>query len=89
MGDRLGTRSVVGFLCYIHFVGSQFLEYCTTNSCFFNLKKLTPKIVLPTAGFEPAIFGLGDRRRIHWATRATVLLEDKCYVTKITCTGIV
>ena len=32
------------------------------------------KRILPTAGFEPAIFGLGDRRRIHWATRAKMIL---------------
>ena len=28
------------------------------------------KTVLPTGGLEPPIFGLGDRRLIHWATRA-------------------
>ncbi len=26
--------------------------------------------VVPTGGLEPPIFGLGDRRLIHWATRA-------------------
>ena len=28
------------------------------------------KTILPTGGLEPPIFGLGDRRLIHWATRA-------------------
>jgi hypothetical protein len=28
--------------------------------------------MLPTGGLEPPIFGLGDRRLIHWATRADV-----------------
>ena len=37
------------------------------------LSKLSKKKrVLPTARLELAIFGLGDRRRIHWATRAGV-----------------
>ena len=31
------------------------------------------KVVVPEGGLEPPIFGLGDRRLIHWATRA--LLE--------------
>ena len=32
-------------------------------------------IVLPTGGLEPPIFGLGDRRLIHWATRAAWQFE--------------
>ena len=28
------------------------------------------KTFVPTGGLEPPIFGLGDRRLIHWATRA-------------------
>ena len=31
----------------------------------------TPKTVL-RGGLEPPIFGLGDRRLIHWATRASL-----------------
>ena len=31
------------------------------------------KNVLPTARLELAIFGLGDRRLIHWATRAAYI----------------
>ena len=27
-------------------------------------------VSLPTAGLEPAIFGLGGRRLIHWANKA-------------------
>ena len=36
-------------------------------------------VFLPTGGLEPPIFGLGDRRLIHWATRA----DDKqvCFLT--------
>lgn len=30
---------------------------------------------VPTARLELAIFGLGDRRLIHWATRACLLLN--------------
>ena len=29
--------------------------------------------ILPTARLELAIFGLGDRRLIHWATRAACM----------------
>ena len=34
------------------------------------------KEFLPTGGLEPPIFGLGDRRLIHWATRADVKQGD-------------
>ena len=30
--------------------------------------------ILPTARLELAIFGLGDRRLIHWATRAVCMV---------------
>ena len=32
------------------------------------------KVLVPTGGLEPPIFGLGDRRLIHWATRARLHL---------------
>ena len=31
------------------------------------------KTFVPTGGLEPPIFGLGDRRLIHWATRAAYI----------------
>jgi hypothetical protein len=38
---------------------------------YYSMYRLQKKI-LPTGGLEPPIFGLGDRRLIHWATRAFV-----------------
>ena len=38
------------------------------------------KNVLPTARLELAIFGLGDRRLIHWATRAVCLVGGESMV---------
>ena len=35
----------------------------------------TKNVIVPEGGLEPPIFGLGDRRLIHWATRA--LLNDE------------
>ena len=32
---------------------------------------------IPTGGLEPPIFGLGDRRLIHWATRASLSIVSK------------
>ena len=32
---------------------------------------------VPTGGLEPPIFGLGDRRLIHWATRAISIEKAK------------
>ena len=46
-----------------------------SNSVRMTIKKiyhLFEKVSLPTGGLEPPIFGLGDRRLIHWATRADV-----------------
>ena len=40
--------------------------YCATEA----IERIRTKTVLPTGGLEPPIFGLGDRRLIHWATRA-------------------
>jgi hypothetical protein len=41
------------------------------NVMFSNsLILIRAKKLLPTGGLEPPIFGLGDRRLIHWATRA-------------------
>ena len=37
---------------------------------------------VPTGGLEPPIFGLGDRRLIHWATRA-LLGDDPAKTTQI------
>ena len=34
------------------------------------MSSLITKQVVPEGGLEPPIFGLGDRRLIHWATRA-------------------
>ena len=34
------------------------------------MKKNKNKTSIPSGGLEPPIFGLGDRRLIHWATRA-------------------
>ena len=36
--------------------------------------------ILPTARLELAIFGLGDRRLIHWATRAVCLVGGESMV---------
>ena len=38
--------------------------------CNDTRSSLLPKQVVPEGGLEPPIFGLGDRRLIHWATRA-------------------
>ena len=41
------------------------------NDSYFGSKtKNESKRWLPSGGLEPPIFGLGDRRLIHWATRA-------------------
>ena len=37
---------------------------------FWLKNKKKDKNCLPSGGLEPPIFGLGDRRLIHWATRA-------------------
>ena len=34
------------------------------------------KVCIPTGGLEPPIFGLGDRRLIHWATRALLCVDS-------------
>ena len=39
----------------------------------FYLKFNKQKHVVPEGGLEPPIFGLGDRRLIHWATRALLM----------------
>lgn len=41
--------------------------------------------ILPTARLELAIFGLGDRRRIHWATRAVWKWLQKLNIYLGTC----
>ena len=34
------------------------------------------KVSVPSEGFEPSIFGLGDRRLIRWATRAACRMDE-------------
>ena len=45
-------------------------DYNNEMICFGSKRKMKDKNCLPSGGLEPPIFGLGDRRLIHWATRA-------------------
>ena len=59
------------------------LRYGGTMMAFSKLF-LVRKMFVPTGGLEPPIFGLGDRRLIHQATRAPVANKSKS-TTKIIC----
>ena len=50
------------------------LEKPNSSSYQPDLTVIFVKNVLPTARLELAIFGLGDRRLIHWATRAVCMV---------------
>ena len=48
-------------------------------TCQQNMKVKRVKVSLPEAGLEPAIAYLGGKRRIHWATRATVAMGGSSF----------
>ena len=79
-----------GFICSL-------LKLATLND-IANLKVKVLSMyekLLPTGGLEPPIFGLGDRRLIHWATRADVLrgvvidfLFEKVFLNQVPCCAL-
>ena len=56
------------------------LELPNSSPYLPDLPLIFVKNVLPTARLELAIFGLGDRRLIHWATRAVCLVGGESMV---------